>query len=95
MKAKAEGISESTVYRRQAKKRLMDAKHAHARVASAHVASLLNKGSGHRRDANGRIVYEDQPVLPISVFIPLIKKGYCHLECETVTPRGTGPPFDQ
>ena len=94
MKADAEGISKSTFYRRQAKAKKIEDARKRERCASAVIVNLIKKSSGHRRDANGRIVYTSVPVIPIKVFIPLIKKGYCHsqsLELADVTPRSTGP----
>ncbi|MGO9399899.1 MAG: hypothetical protein ACLP19_18960 [Xanthobacteraceae bacterium] len=97
MKADANGISESTYYRRLAKaKKIADAEHASA-SARVIVANLIKKSSGHRRDANGRIVYKTVPRTPINAFTPLIKKAYCHpqsLELADVTYESTGPPFD-
>ena len=91
MKAAAEGISKSTLYRRQ---KLENARSRERRASS--VIALMKKFSGDRRDADVRIVYKNQPVLPVPVFIPLIKKGYCHsqtLELADVMFESTGPPF--
>jgi Replicase family/Primase C terminal 1 (PriCT-1) len=83
MKATANGISESTFYRRQ---RIENARKSE-RCARAIIGNLI-KTFGVSKSVQS---------IPMDAYIPLIKKGYCHAydgDCEQVANEARGPPDD-